>query len=555
MASKTMLDLVKEANCRLLFSALDEIEGNKSLVWGDEDMIKLANLFVGGRQLKTLVQEMLSLYKPKAPSTPNVVYFLHSTIEAVDKLIDHMQRINTSNACNYVFFVPDVWFVARERLMENTAIYSRIEWVRSLPLRWLPSPAGIASLNLPDLHSRVLLNGDWTYLHKCALAVDQLESWCRHPIPIFASGKWSEEVLNMFAKMRNNGPGRTSNPAGLGLNRIVMVDRWLDVLTPMLIQQTYAGLLAEQYGFRLNGSISVDQAEYEQKALPQPGKMDIHLFDEVFDKVKNAHRDCFAQEISPVLKELREFKEIDREKMSVAEIKKIVAMLDGHNQKKMLADRHMRLAEMLTPPFRDKLFDIILIEQGEKTHSFIEELIIAAGPINDALRLISLQSTCSGGLKTAVMNAYDKMIFHSYGSSGMNQMLKLKKIGLIREKSSSRMQCTDYPALQWTSAKRTRRVLVEDSDLPANEPQIPYRGYIPLLVRIIEEGFSVNFATWKSNGVSNRLPPHGTVILVLGGVTAGESAALQRNPDISLVAASDLTDGHRLINHLTNIVD
>lgn len=43
----------------------------------------------------------------------------------------------------------------------------------------------------------------------------------------------------------------------LHLNRLVIIDRWIDPLTPLLHQLTYAGILDEMYGIGMVGSIKV----------------------------------------------------------------------------------------------------------------------------------------------------------------------------------------------------------------------------------------------------------------------------------------------------------
>ncbi|CAJ0941873.1 unnamed protein product, partial [Mesorhabditis belari] len=567
--TKTMMVQVMDANRRLIFSALDEIEGQKTLVWRNREMMRHVNLFAGAALLKEHeVTEMFAFYQPGEAATRHVIYLLPPTVAAVEELIEYMMKIKNENSLNYVYFIPDDWFVARERLKECASIYSKIEWVRALPLSWLSSPIDVITLNLPDLHSRLLLNGDWTYLHKCARSLEQLSSWCGHPVPIYAKGKWAEQILNMFGKIRsqqeNVAPPSVST---LSVGKIIMVDRWMDPVTPLLTQLTYSGLLAEVYDYQLNGKIIVPEADFEGKETNgDSGSKEIPLPDEVFDRVKHAHFNAFSNEISPVLKEIREDESHDRDKMSVAEIKQLVKKLPAITYRKKLASQHMRLAEMLEGPFYDRFVDTFLVEKdimlsdgekGDKVNSHIEDAIIEDRPLNEVLRLIALQSLCSGGLKSGVLQVYDRLILHTYGVVGMDKMLKMRKIGMVKERGATRMQCHDYGVPQWTSLKKSQRLLVdEDDELSMTDLSAPYSGYVPLLVRSIEEGAAVNFAGWQSIiDEEKRVSSHGAIVIVIGGITAGEAACLKRMPFVSLIASSDITNGNRFLDFITNIVD
>ncbi|VDM84366.1 unnamed protein product [Strongylus vulgaris] len=135
--------------------------------------------------------------------------------------------------------------------------WERLESVQELPLTWLPRDGDTLSLADHELPSRLLINGDWTHLHRCAVAIHQLLALCPQAIPIYSRGKWAQDVARMVHKMGPTDIDQQSPP--LKLNRLVIIDRWVDPLTPLLHQLTYAGILDEMYGIGMVGSIKVRQ--------------------------------------------------------------------------------------------------------------------------------------------------------------------------------------------------------------------------------------------------------------------------------------------------------
>lgn len=110
---------------------------------------------------------------------------------------------------------------------------------------------------------------------------------------VFSKGKWAADVARMMQKVRNtsesNNLFKSAGPIEglLKINRIVLIDRWLDPLTPMLSQLTYFGLLDEMYGVGMVNSVKVPDAEFHESNDGDPFKeKEIYLIDEVSQYMK-----------------------------------------------------------------------------------------------------------------------------------------------------------------------------------------------------------------------------------------------------------------------------
>ncbi|PIO71584.1 Sec1 family protein [Teladorsagia circumcincta] len=328
------VNLLWQHNRRLLFDHLDALEGEKTIVW-DRSLMQRVNLFAGPSVLKTHgVVSNLALDQFRPPDTPYVIFFLAPTLAALDGLCEYIDKSKADTKTLFeVFFIPEAWYVVREKLKE--------------------------------------LNG-----------------------------------------------GKEQQSPPLRLNRLVIIDRWIDPLTPFLHQLTYGGMLDEIYGISMVGSIKVPLAEFENNENADPFALkEIHLNDEVFYRLKHVHINAIGFELAKILAEIKEDEEFDRDRMSVAEYQVLVKKMPQILLKKKLCSVHMRLAEMARAQLYESFADYIRVEKellesaaNDKVHPFIEELIISGDDVNAAIRLVAAHALSANGLKPSVLLQYRRMI-------------------------------------------------------------------------------------------------------------------------------------------------
>lgn len=581
-----------EFSRQLLFSVLDALDGNITIVWDrDRTVMHRVNLFAGASVLASHgVVANQTIETKKAASTPHVVFFLAPTMVSLDLLCDYIDNVrNDSKVLYQVFFIPEAWYVVREslKLRADGKYWKRLESVKEIPLCWLPRDGECLSLSNPQIASRLLINGDWTHLHKCAVALNQLVDMCRgrspsthqRPMPIFSKGKWATDVARMMKKVRSAGESdphlKNTDPIeGLvKINRIVLIDRWLDPLTPMLSQLTFYGSLDELYGIGMQNSVKVPEGEFKNEKDFDPfEEKEVHLRDEVYHRLKHSHINTMCNEASKVLAEIREDEQYDRENMSLAEYTVLVKKMPRNQKRKQMIDQHMRLAEMIQAHVYCRLSDSIKLERelldfsdADKANSFIEDQVYDATPLNTVLRLISVHSLTSGGLKPSVLQHYRRIVNQTYGSAALNKVLKMQKMGLIREKgggSGGKMQC-EYAPMLYQQHKKAYNLLPETfSEGRLSDMAYAYSGFAPLLCKILEEGDSVKWAGWPKTllGADSgddpifENDPKGTCIFVIGGLTRSEMALIRENlPNIVLITTSALITGDKLLDNITRI--
>ncbi|KAE9415313.1 hypothetical protein Angca_007623, partial [Angiostrongylus cantonensis] len=559
-------------NRRLLLECLDALEGEKTIIW-DRSLMQRANLFAGPSVLRNHgVVNNVALDQFRTPDTPYAIFFLAPTLTALDGLCAYIDKVKPDTKTLFVvFFIPETWYVVREKLKElNEGKYwERLESVRELPLTWLPRDGDALSLSDRELPSRLLISGDWTHLHRCAVAIHQLMALCSQTIPIYSRGKWAQDISRMVYKMGPcNGVRPFFSPSHtlqeplsptLHLNRLVIIDRWVDPLTPLLHQLTYGGILDEMYGISMVGSIKVPLAAFENNNEIDPSEMkEIHLNDELFCRLKHVHINAIGFELAKILSEIKEDEQIDRDRMSVAEYQVLVKKMPKILHRKKLCGVHMRLAEMARSHLYEVFADYIRVEKellesadNDKIHPFIEEYAITGDDMHVALRLVTVHAFTANGLKPGTLQQYRRMIVQSFGTEALNKLLKLQKMGVIRERGGSGKLATDYASPMFPHMKKQYNLLPENvSETNTQDAAYAYSGYAPLIVRILEEGDRLRWTGWNKTFEGPVKGDDRTAVFVVGGATRAELAAINLMPNVCLVATSSVITANRLLDSI-----
>ncbi|VDN30649.1 unnamed protein product [Cylicostephanus goldi] len=143
------------------------------------------------------------------------------------------------------------------------------------------------------------------------------------------------------------------------------------------------------------------------------------------------------------------------------------------------------------------LSELLESASSDKIHPFIEDTIVTGDDVNAALRLIAIHALAANGLKPATLHQYRRMIMQSFGVEALNKLLKLQKMGVVRERGGSGKLNADYVPVMFSHMKKQYSLLAENvSETNTSDFAYAYSGYAPLLVRILEEGDRVRWAGW-----------------------------------------------------------
>jgi hypothetical protein len=291
-----------------------------------------------------------------------------------------------------------------------------------------------------------------------------------------------------------SGPVRGGDVAAL-----IIMDRKVDMVTPMLTPLTYEGLLDDVVGIDC-GFIKVDvetinpEDESEKKtAAPKEESvaLGVNGSDSLYAEVRNQHVEKFGSFLQNQAMALREshanFTDKGKKK-DLSEIHQFVKQIPVFTQNLRSLTNHIHLAELVKhnseeATFRERWQLERSILEGETSYDQLEDLANSQYPPYRFLRLLCLQSLCAAGIKSSRYDSLRRDVVQIYGYEYLFVLNNLEKAGLLRRREGLWMDTTSpFNTLR-------KSLILINAEVDTVEPDdVSYvsSGYAPLTVRIVQ---------------------------------------------------------------------
>uniref|UniRef100_A0A166DRE2 Uncharacterized protein n=1 Tax=Daucus carota subsp. sativus TaxID=79200 RepID=A0A166DRE2_DAUCS len=251
------LSALRDQSRKEILNILKNIRGNKCLVV-DPKLGGSLSLIVQTSLLKEHGAEVRHLNAdPIQTDCTKVVYLVRSQLDLM-KLICLQIHNDTSKGLQreyYVYFVPRR-AVACEKILEEEKVHHMMT-IGECPLYVIPCDEDVLSFELDLAYKECLVDGDTTSLWHIAKAIHKLEFSFGLIPNVRAKGKSSVRVADILGRMQVEEPVNTSDMVVPEINTLILIDREVDMVTPMCTQLTYEGLLDEVLRIN-NGAVEVD---------------------------------------------------------------------------------------------------------------------------------------------------------------------------------------------------------------------------------------------------------------------------------------------------------
>ncbi|KAI3896780.1 hypothetical protein MKW98_009633 [Papaver atlanticum] len=477
------LTSLREQSQKDLLNILRNIRGNKCLIV-DQKLSGSLSLIIKTSILKEYGVELRHLSsEPVQTECPKVVYLIRSQLNLVKLISAHIQNdISKGTQREYsVYFVPRRT-VACEKIFEEEKVHHLLT-IGEYPLYMIPLDEDVLSFDLDLAYRDYLVDGDTSALWHIAKSIHKLE-YSFGVIPnVRAKGKASARISEILTRMQVEEPVSTSDVGIPEINTLILLDREVDMVTPMCFQLTYEGLMDEILCVN-NGSVELDASIMgNQQQEGKKTKVPLNSTDKLFKETRDLNFEVVVQVLRQKATDMRQdYKEIQTANQSVSELKDFVKKLNSLPE----VTRHINLAQHLTtftskPSFSGKLDMEHTIVEGESydiCFEYIEEMIHKQEPIVNVLRLLVLFSVTNSGLPKKQFDYIRREFLHSYGFEHIATLCNLEKAGLFKKQEVKG---------NWLMIKRALNLIVEDTDT-ANPNDIAYvfSGYAPLSIRLVQ---------------------------------------------------------------------
>ncbi|KAJ8542296.1 hypothetical protein K7X08_017162 [Anisodus acutangulus] len=548
------LKLLRDQSQKELISILKNIRGKKCLVI-DPKLGGSLSLIVQSSLLKEHGAELRHLnVEPVQTDCTKVVYLVRSQLDLMKFICSHIHNDISKGIQReyFVYFVPRRAVVC-EKILEEEKVHHLLT-IGEYPLYLIPLDEDVLSFELDVAYKEHLVDGDTTSLWHIAKAIHKLEFSFGLIPNVRAKGKASVHVSDILNRMQLEEPVNTSEMGVPEINTIILLDREVDMITPMCSQLTYEGLLDEFLGIN-NGAVELDSSIMGAQQEGKKTKVPLNSSDKLFKEIRDQNFEVVVQVLRQKATSMKQdYTEMQTTNQTVSELKDFVKKLNSLPE----MTRHINLGQHLTtftskPSFLGRLDmeqTLVEAESYDICFEYIEEMIHKQEPLINVLRLLILFSITNSGLPKKNFDYLRRELLHSYGFEHIATLNNLEKSGLLKKQETKS---------NWITIKRALRLIVEDTDT-ANPNDISYvfSGYAPLSIRLVQHairsgwrpieeilkllpgphsdikrgGFSSSPSLDSLNGSSHssdKVDGMRSLVLVvfIGGVTSAEISALR----------------------------
>lgn len=427
------------------------------------------------------------------------------------------------------------------KILEEAGVLGDIS-VEEFPLHFIPLEHDVLSLALEDSFAdlylvRVLLtlfrqsfaNGiqrkDPTSVFLAAQALWPLQQKYGLFPRIIGKGDNAKCLMELLLRMRSEASADESASANVSrfgmmpsasIESLVIIDREVDLATPLLTQLTYEGLIDELYGINHNqadvdssivGAAPAAQPSGKAPAAPtQQGlkrKIQLDSSDKLYDQTRDANFGIVSGLLNKVARRLQSEYESRHGAKSTTELREFVNKLPGYQSEQQSLKIHTGLVEEIMKHTESDIFRRTLdVQQNlnsgfdpSSEHDSIEELIARDLPLRVILRLLCLESCLSGGLRPKDLDTFKRQILHAYGYQHLLTLDALEKMQLLQTRASANVlyipnplgAATDGGRTNYAYLRKVLRLIVEEvNEQDPNDIAYVYSGYAPLSVRLVQ---------------------------------------------------------------------
>lgn len=453
-----------------------------------------------------------------------------------------------------------------DKILEESGVLGDVS-VEVFPLHFIPLEQDLLSLCYEDAFSDLYLVGrlplhqlsyvdieqakDPTSIYLSALALMPFQ----HTYGLFprmiGKGDNAHRLMELLLRMRSEAAADDTNTSRFGMmpsaniESLIIVDREIDLATPLLTQLTYEGLIEEMYGIKDNqaaidtsivGTAQGSQSHAKTTVAPpsQHGlkrKIWLDSSDKLYSQLRDTNFAIVDSLLNKVARRLQSDMESRHAAKSTSELRDFVNKLPGYQSEQASLKIHIALTEDLLKHTQSDLFRRVLeVQQNladgtdpSQQHETIEELIARSISLPVILRLLCLESTISGGLRQKDLDSFKRQILQAYGYQHLLTLSSLEKTGLLSTRGSANVLLnpigagtapTEGTKTNYNYLRKILRLIVDEvNEQNPNDISYVYSGYAPLSVRLVQaliqkqhllaitRGNNASTSTTASNGL------------------------------------------------------
>lgn len=154
----------------------------------------------------------------------------------------------------HIFFVPHMSLFCKTKL-ENHGVYGNFTWVEEFKCDLFPFDNDLVSMELTGAFSEYNLSNDPTCLYRVALAIQNMQKLYGKIPRVSGKGTAAKQVHELMKRLQreededyDDDVQQSNSMQSPLIEHLVLIDRSVDLLSPLATQLTYEGLIDEIFG-------------------------------------------------------------------------------------------------------------------------------------------------------------------------------------------------------------------------------------------------------------------------------------------------------------------
>ena len=392
------------------------------------------------KSLKTTgVRNILSLTEEGSKDNV-VVYVVRSSMSIMKHLAVQIQKDAVAGRKSYVHMVPKKT-IACQLMLEDYNVLKHLsdkDQLRDLELDLIPVESDFLTMEMESCFREAALGGDYTCLKHIATALMKFQAFYGYFPFIRGKGRFAEKVAENIERMKAEIGDEINSGIVPEVHQLYIFDRECDLMTPMLQQRTYAGMLDEIYSLESQllkppYKVSEDEKLNESTFL-------LTEKDPIYRNLRGIHMAKLPEEIKTIINNVKyqiDDKERVKKTNDMAETRKYVGKVGAIQKQKGLSAVHMEIFTHVRKWSNQQINSLekeaFMVGGIEKEHvfSYIEECVYSSEPLTKVLRLVCIYSLMCG-LNSQKYSYLRMLLVQNYGIQVLLTLDNIEKVGIIK---------------------------------------------------------------------------------------------------------------------------
>ncbi|KAF9583068.1 hypothetical protein BGW38_010322 [Lunasporangiospora selenospora] len=415
----------------------------------------------------------------------NIIYICRPQLHYMKYIAEHIQthtKTPQSGPYTYsLFFVPRRTALC-EKVLEDEGVFGEIT-KGEYHLDLIPMEDDVLSLEWDSTFKELYLDHDTTSIYYAAKALMRLQGIYGLFPRILGKGDNSKALCDMMLRMRremavDDLDASMNMQLSQNIDSLIIIDRGVDLVTPLCTQLTYEGLIDEIFHIK-NSFVEVDASLANPPSTNAPPtavptassstastgkkkKVPLNAGDKLFGEIRDLNFSVVGGLLNKVARRINADYDERHSAKTVPQIRQFIVKMGG------LAAEHQSLR-----------LHVVAGIATNKEPEYIEEMINKQAPLVQVLRLLCLYSIVNSGLKAKQFEFFRKEILETYGFEHIQTLANLQRLGMLTKQVTNR---NPYGLI-----RRSLSLIVDEVNEHApNDISYVYSGYAPLSVRLVQ---------------------------------------------------------------------